>query len=132
MRVSRNRAVRDEIYGCELWIGSKNSNGYGTDWRDGRPRLAHYRAWEEKNGPIPKDKVVDHLCRRRTCIALAHLELVSRNENDLRKSWAYRSQLKTCPKGHDLFAHGKQTPEGGHICRTCSGLKKPIERPQVE
>jgi hypothetical protein len=115
--------MRDPHTGCLLWQGTDNGKGYGTDWSTGRPRLAHYVAWEAVHGPVPAGKQLDHGCRRRRCVALAHLELVSQSENLLRRSWAHRSRRSHCLKGHDLFLEGRRTPEGGIVCLRCSGVR---------
>lgn len=114
--------ARDPQTGCLVWQGPKNSNGYGTTWQGGRPRQVHLAAWEDANGPLPKDKHLDHLCRNRPCMNLAHLELVSAKENMLRKNWAYRSKIKKCPQGHSTYYNGRRTPQGGQICKLCSGI----------
>jgi hypothetical protein len=64
--------------------------------------------------------VLDHLCRRRNCIALHHLEPVTQSENEKRKSWRYRARRATCPKGHGLAMNRAITPEGGVVCRQCN------------
>jgi hypothetical protein len=114
--------LRDPHTGCLLWQGTDNGKGYGTDWSTGRPRLAHYVAWEKVNGPVPGNRQLDHLCRERRCIAVAHLELVSQGENLRRRSWAHRSQRSKCAKGHDLWLQGRRSARGGTICRVCSGV----------
>ena len=75
--------VVDPVFGCELWQGKLDRDGYGLDGRD----RVHIKRWVETNGLIPDEMEVDHLCRRRRCHALHHLELVTRSENELRKSW---------------------------------------------
>lgn len=115
------RVVRDPWFGCLLWQGSTNSNGYPTYWSKGVPRQAYLVAWELEHGPIPAHRELDHLCRRRLCVNPVHFELVSRNENQRRKFWDHRSQLRFCSKKHDLRKHGRRTPEAGLVCRVCSG-----------
>lgn len=120
---------RDPWFGCLIWEGPINSNGYPTYWPAHHlPRQAYLVAWELENGPIPAGKELDHLCRRRLCVAVPHFELVSRAENQKRKFWHYRSHLAACPKGHDLRVHGRRTPEGGQVCRICSGVWTPDEK----
>lgn len=126
------RVERDPWFGCQLWRGSLNSNGYPTYWGGGIPRQAYLVAWELENGPIPIGKELDHLCRRRLCVAVPHFELVSRNENQRRKFWDHRSTLHTCSEGHDLIVHGRRTPEGGTVCRICSGVWSPTVEPELE
>lgn len=107
---------RDPIYGCELATGRVDRDGYA--WH-GKSR-AHIVAWVAKHGPVPDGLELDHLCRRRHCSALHHLEPVTRSENERRKSFAYRAKRKACALGHELAIHGVMTPEGGRVCRACS------------
>jgi hypothetical protein len=107
---------RDPVFGCELWTGRLDAEGYAYH---GRSR-AHIVAWERANGPVPEGKELDHLCRRRHCVALHHLEMVTRRENELRKSWRYRAKRVRCPDGHELAVHDIVTPEGGRVCRACN------------
>jgi hypothetical protein len=131
--VSGWRTAPDHWFGCELWVGSVNNGGYPTHWGGGRPQQAYLVAWERANGPVPEGKELDHVCRRRLCVAPAHFEVVSRVENQRRKFWRHRSQLLRCGKGHDLTIHGRRTPEGGLICRICSNVwKPPGPEPELE
>jgi hypothetical protein len=107
---------RDPVFGCLLAVGATDRDGY-VFW--GKTR-AHIAAWERENGVRPPDMEIDHACRRRSCTALHHLELVTRSENEKRKSWRYRARRKQCPRGHDLSLNGVVTPEGGRVCRTCN------------
>lgn len=123
----------DPVFGCWLWKKHRNSNGYGTAWLKTGPRLAHYHVFEQETGArVPDGKVADHCCRRRACVNPAHLEVVTQAENTRRIAWSYRSQIAACPRGHDLFVHGRRTPEGGTVCRLCSGVWTPgDEEPQL-
>ena len=103
---------RDPVFGCLLATGRRDREGYAFH---GSTR-AHIHAWRAAGRDIPTDKELDHLCRRRHCTALHHLELVTRSENELRKSWRYRSRRKLCPAGHALEQHRIITPEGGDQC----------------
>lgn len=106
----------DPIFGCKLALGRTDRDGY-VFW--GRSR-AHIATYEQAHGAIAPGMEVDHLCRRRNCTALHHLELVTRSENEKRKSWKYRAKRTSCPHGHDLKLTGIVTPEGGRVCRTCN------------
>lgn len=125
------KVARDPWFGCLLWQGGLNSNGYPTYWSKGVPRQAYLVAWELEHGPIPAERELDHLCRRRLCVNPAHFELVTRPENQRRKQWAYRSKLQRCKQGHDLRQHGRRTPEAGLVCRVCSGVWTP-DQPEPE
>lgn len=114
--------VRDEVYGCLLWQGRKDRDGYGFH---GTSR-SHIVAYERANGAVPHDQVVDHRCRRRACCAPHHLEAVTRRENELRKQFKYRCAIKRCPRGH---AYDETTrivvPDTmGIVCRTCEREEK--------
>lgn len=109
------KVERDNIFGC-LRMTEVDREGYGRI----KGRLAHVVEWEKVNGPIPEGKELDHACRRRNCVRLAHLELVTRSENERRKAWASRARKQTCKAGHDLRVTAMVTPEGGRVCRTCS------------
>ena len=110
---------RCSVYGCWLWHGRTDKDGYG---RDDNNRLAHRAVYEAEVGQIPEGLEPDHNCRRRICVFPGHLEPVTRRENERRKQWRYRIKRKACPKGHSLFEYGRRTPEGGIICRRCSGV----------
>jgi hypothetical protein len=107
---------RDPIFGCELSTGRRDREGYAFH---GRTR-AHIAAWVARYGAVADGLELDHLCRRRHCVALHHLEPVSRAENEKRKSWRYRARRTRCPRGHELATHGIVTPEGGRVCRACN------------
>lgn len=109
-------AELDPIFGCELATGRLDREGYAYH---GRTR-GHIAAWVEARGSIPPDREIDHLCRRRHCRALHHLELVTRSENERRKDWAYRQRRERCPAGHDLRLYRQITPERGIVCRLCN------------
>src|SRR5690348_15795085 len=79
---------RDTTFGCELATGRRDKDGYAFH---GQTR-AHIAAWERAHGPVPNGLVLDHLCRRRHCCAVHHLEAVTQSENERRKSWSYRAR----------------------------------------
>lgn len=109
-------SVRDPLYGCELVTSRLDRDGYAYH---GKSR-AHIVAWVTVNGPVPADRTIDHLCRRRNCRAPHHLEAVTHSEQERRKSWAYRVKRERCAKGHDLREQRVVTPEGGVVCRQCN------------
>lgn len=109
-------AERDPIFGCLLVTSRLDRDGYAFH---GKSR-AHIVAWCEKNGPVPDGMELDHMCRRRHCKAVHHLELVTHAENEKRKSWAYVLKRERCPKGHDLRVHRQILPTRGVVCRACN------------
>jgi hypothetical protein len=106
-----------DAFGCRIWTGRLDRDGYG---RDGR-RQAHIVAWEAEFGPVPEGFELDHRCRRRACTALHHLDAVTRRENSLRKAWKRRARETKCPKGHDMTVNRVVVPpNGGVVCRACN------------
>lgn len=70
---------------CWLWLGSRDSRGYGRFGVRGRaPQLAHRVAWMLVNGPIPDELFVLHDCPTRDnprCVNPTHLRLGTRADN---------------------------------------------------
>jgi hypothetical protein len=85
-RFKRHIEVRDE---CWVWTGCLDSHGYGQFKFRGRKQRAHRWVYEAINGELPEGIFVDHLCRNRACVRLAHLEPVTPKENN-RRGGMYR------------------------------------------
>ncbi len=109
-----------DAFGCDLVTHRLDKDGYAFH---GKSR-AHIVAWIEVNGPLPmhegKPMQVDHMCRRKNCRAVHHLEPVTPRENQLRKVWSYRCKRKLCPKGHSMADAVVTLPEMGRVCRRCN------------
>jgi hypothetical protein len=103
-------------FGCDVATGRLDRDGYAFR---GKSR-AHIVAWVERNGPVPHGKEIEHTCRNRACRSWWHLEAVTRSENELRKSFAYRARRERCQMGHDLRANRVLTPNGGIVCMQCN------------
>lgn len=56
-------------------------DGYGRVCMNGRWQLAHRAAYELHVGPIPDGLVIDHVCYTHDCFNPAHLEPVTRGQN---------------------------------------------------
>lgn len=76
--------------GCWEWVGARTSTGYGV-FRAGSVALgtrtlyrAHRVAYFLSNGEIPPRLVIDHRCRRRSCVRPSHLEATTQDVNVLR------------------------------------------------
>ena len=75
---SKVKKTRD---GCWLWMGRCNTDGYGIG---PNRQLAHRFAYELKNGPIPKGKLIRHFkCHNRACVRPGHLKTGTNYQNAL-------------------------------------------------
>lgn len=81
---------------CLPFTGAQTIKGYGTVRHNGRTEYVHIVVWEEANGPIPDGLTVEHKCRTRNCVRLAHMELVTRAENT-RRGNAFRLRRASKP-----------------------------------
>ncbi|HKY51660.1 MAG TPA: HNH endonuclease signature motif containing protein [Candidatus Limnocylindria bacterium] len=92
--------------GCHVWMGHRNSRGYGVvakELRGVRYRLlAHRVNYERHVGPIPLGLTLDHTCRNTSCVNPAHLEPVTRTENTRRQMSAIHGSDpgRVCKRGH--------------------------------
>jgi len=120
---------------CWIWRGAKDNvnDGYGVIRSGGgrklsRTQKAHRVSYELLVGPIAAGLEIDHLCRVRACVNPAHLEPVTRAENNRRgKSSQVLSdfwRLKThCLRGHPFDdANTYVTRAGRRHCRACTAL----------
>jgi len=116
-----DRIEPEPISGCWLWSAGLGSGGYGSLYVDRRNVRAHRYVYEFFRGAIPPGLVIDHLCRVRSCVNPAHLEVVTDRENILRgeglsAQW-FRSEV--CRFGHRDW----KTSEGKRKCRTCANQR---------
>lgn len=107
---------------CWIWTAAVTNAGYGKFKlpRDGKSISAHRLALLLTDGPVPDGMEVDHLCRNRRCVNPAHLEIVSREENQ-RRSREDRGYVTTtgfCGRGHPLTASNTTGPR--KRCLTCA------------
>jgi hypothetical protein len=111
----------DPVFSCWLWQGRTDKrDGRALVWRGNKPASAQRAVYEAEVGPIPEGMELEHCCRNLACVNPAHAEVVTRSENERRKSWRYRARLTKCKSGHDLKLNAMVTPYGGRVCRICS------------
>lgn len=114
---------------CWLWTGwARNQYGYGGFSFKKKHYLAYRIAYEQVVGEIPEGLEPDHLCKNPPCVNPAHLEPVTKSENDRRgRQGEYlreKQQAKThCPQGHEYTPENTYTWHGQRQCRTCKSEK---------
>lgn len=69
---------------CWTWLGPKTPIGHGKKTYCGRDVMAHRWVWEMLFGPIPRGKVVYHICDSKECTNPAHLALGSQADANRR------------------------------------------------
>ena len=116
--------VANDATGCHEWTGKLNRYGYGLFSLDRKWVGAHRYAYELARGPIPDGLQIDHLCRNRACVNVAHMEAVTSAENTKRAVEFWPSVLQThCKNGHEFTAENTYRPipnSRRRHCRTCN------------
>lgn len=110
---------------CWLWVGAKDSNGYGRFTRQFAKRLgyptpdyAHRISYTNLVGQVPSGMELDHLCRNPGCLNPAHLEAVTHSVNILRAT--SRENKTHCKRGHAYTEENTRRDKAGRkICRVC-------------
>lgn len=108
--------------GCEIWMGARNSGGYGHATVNGRTQLVHRLRYEREIGPIPDGLQLDHFaCDNRGCCNPRHCRPVTNRENVLRgDGLTSQCRAKThCPKGHPYSGDNVRMQRGRKRCRHC-------------
>jgi HNH endonuclease len=116
---------------CHVWIGPRNTDGYGHIQDKRRTIPAHRLAYEWARGPILKGMHLDHLCRNRSCVNPDHLEPVTCRENIMRGTAppAQNAAKTHCKRGHPLSGENLYlTRAGKRNCRTCQANRRKEER----
>lgn len=106
---------------CWLWTGAKKPTGYGNFWAKPQYWQAHRWAYVAAYGPIPDGLVLDHLCRRPSCVRPSHLEAVTHGDNTLRgdNCISRNAQKLYCSHGHLYTPENTVYERAGRRCREC-------------
>jgi hypothetical protein len=116
-------AQQPEVTGCIDWPFTVTATGYGSAvWWDGAKKhttSAHRLAYVLLVGSIAPGQQIDHLCRNRLCVNIAHLEQVDARTNTSRSNARSAATLQaqdaagTCSRGHEWI-------QGSTQCQDCS------------
>lgn len=116
---------------CWNWTGSINRSGYGEYYKYNRTFRAHRFIYEILVDKVPRELVIDHLCKNRKCVNPAHLEPVTNRENLIRGDGisSLNSRKTHCVHGHpfDEKNTSKRKRKNGviwRVCRECMNEKQ--------
>lgn len=108
------------MFGCWLWTGSKDREGYPIRQNKGGTPRVHRQLWLEMRGEIPDGMEIEHACRVRACVRPSHKYLVTRGQNERLKIWRNRAKIEECPEGHSIRRYSLRTRAGGYVCTKCN------------
>lgn len=103
----------EKTNGCWIWMGARNSDGYGNLQAEGRYWKAHRYAWYLLRGSVPSE--LDHLCSNRMCVNPDHLEGVTHAENNKRSG----RRKRFCPQEHALTDENRYWNGKNNECLLC-------------
>lgn len=105
---------------CLIWTGALSS-GYPKFWANAGTVRGHRWLWELMIGPVLDGWSLDHLCRQRACVRLAHLEAVPHSLNNARspyhqQHWSATAYRRVTAEGEAalarLYGVAATTPDG--------------------
>lgn len=68
--------------GCWIWTAAISPYGYGVfAITSNDTHLAHRVAYRLTVGEVPDGKMLDHICRNRSCVRIDHLRVVTSAQN---------------------------------------------------
>lgn len=111
------------------------NSGYGYFYLKRKNVLAHRWIYERMVRKVPKELVLDHLCRNRACVNPDHLEIVSHKENCLRgiSMPAQNARKKFCKRGHQFNKENTISSKyRGNPRRQCRVCKIILQRKRRE
>ena len=110
--------------GCWIWKNKPHKFGYSYGSINKKSWRIHRLSYIVFKAKIPKNKVIDHLCRVRNCVNPEHLEAVSQKENLNRGN--SKGKRKTCKNGHKFTKESTYFYKKGRYnckyCRICRNI----------
>lgn len=107
-RPSPHQYIVNPDTGCWDWQWMTSSDGYGKLQTKDGCRFAHRIYYERLRGPIPRGKILDHICRNRSCVNPDHLEIVSNTEN-IRRGERAKLTMGVAEEIRRLYSTGEYT-----------------------
>ena len=104
---------------CWGWTGAHTQAGYAVFSIAGKFIYGHRYSFQLSKGNIPDGLQLDHLCDNKGCVNPEHLEIVTNQENQIRR---YQNNPRQyCDKGH-LFTkeNTMYIKSGTRLCRICA------------
>ena len=104
MRKGVLERIQEKIFvapdGCWLWTASVCGGGYGRiAIGSGKYKRAHRAYYELIIGKVPDGLVLDHKCKKRSCVNPYHLEAVTQKEN----VWRGNMVKNICKHGKPMY-----------------------------
>lgn len=113
----------EQADGCKLWKNSLDRDGYGSFYLRKKNRRAHRVSYFRHNGAIEDNMVIDHICKKRNCVEISHLRMVTKTQNAIENSnsiAAINRKKITCKYGHPF----DRKYAGVRYCSICSNNKR--------
>ena len=114
-----------QVGDCKIWQGYLDKDGYGFFYFRQKLRKAHRVSYYITNGAIKDNLVVDHKCKKRNCVEINHLRLVTKSQNTLENSRSIGAINKAkifCKNGHK-FDKIYGTAKKQRYCSKCENEK---------
>ncbi len=122
--LARFAAKIESRYGCWIWTGATDKDGYGFFRYQGVQMRAHRFAYLAYIGPIPEGRILDHyICDTPSCVNPNHVRPVTHRENILRgrTGGAINAAKTACLNGHPYDeANTAYRANGARRCRACA------------
>lgn len=107
---------------CHVYRGTKSSGGYGHVSINGKKVTTHKYVWNANNGPVTPGKMLDHMCRVKSCCSIKHLREVTPKVNVTEN--IVRVRKTHCPNGHEYSVENTRIGKSGsRFCRKCSAVR---------